>query len=150
LEFSPHTAVMTARACLTHCGSSRTTPRRSVRRCWRPLLRGGVHSGRRPAPAPLDYHAVFAQLDKVDIAKSDINGTIALLSLVIDVCRDDEDGVLDTLERHLLTDLAALNASFESARTAILSPLRAIACPNSPPMGTEHTLAETDGEGLDH
>ena len=94
---------------------------------------------------PLDYFAVARHFDAIEIAKGHLEGTLAIATLVIDEDRE-HDGILLTLERHLKTDLAALDAAYSSARHAILSPLYAIAFPKAPPMGTADTLAEVAGE----
>ena len=84
---------------------------------------------------PLTHSEAFEYFDKIESAKTDLKGTIGVMSAVIDGDREYDDGVVATLERFLKADLAALDAAFNAAHKAILSPLHAAAFPNATPFG---------------
>jgi hypothetical protein len=86
-------------------------------------------------PKPLGYSEAFNLLDAVEQAKSRLKGTVGLMAVVIDSGREYDEGVVLTLERHLSSDVAALDEACGAAWEAILSPLHAIAYPGVTPFG---------------
>jgi hypothetical protein len=80
-----------------------------------------------PTPKSLDHQEAFKHFDALEDARSDLDSTLAIMSRLVDAgCQFD---VVVTLDRHLKSDLAALNVACDGAREAILSPLNAAAPP---------------------
>lgn len=68
------------------------------------------------------HAAAFQALDLIDIALSDVSSTAVVLDEIIANMSDSDDnkaGTIDTLFRHLQTDLAALQRANIEARALI-------------------------------
>lgn len=78
--------------------------------------------------APLDLHTTaFEHFEAIDEANGKLEGTMAVMSkLIDDDCGLNAD-IIVTLERHLKADFAAVIAACTAAREAILTPLHAAA-----------------------
>lgn len=84
---------------------------------------------------PLGYREAFEYFDKIESAKTDLKGTIGVMSALIDGDREYDDGVVATLERFLKADMKALDDAFNAAHRQILAPLHGAEFPNATPFG---------------
>ena len=76
-----------------------------------------------PAPTVLGYHEAFERLDAIEIARTDLEATFHILSLMIGPGGERYEDFVPALRRHVTTDLAKLEAACKAAWKAILSPL---------------------------
>lgn len=71
-----------------------------------------------------DYRTTWRALDEVDAWLGNLASTVAIFD-AIDLSDRESAGRIATMQRHLLTDLKALQASNATARAAILNPKKA-------------------------
>jgi hypothetical protein len=74
-------------------------------------------------------------MDAVDQAKSRLKGTIGLMAIVIDSGREYDEGVVLTLERHLESDIKALDEAWNAAWDGIIVPLNPASYSGGPRSG---------------
>jgi hypothetical protein len=70
--------------------------------------------------AAAEHSRVFGLLDAVSQAKTDLEGTVHVMSLLLETDRHDGDGVPDTIERWIKADMAALDRAFDTAWEGIV------------------------------
>ena len=71
-----------------------------------------ARNGRWPAPT---HSQIFHALNAIDLALSEVEGTMRLLSNLIDNDDEGDTVLVGAIERHLLRDLAALSAAKDRA-----------------------------------
>ena len=67
-----------------------------------------------------EHSRVFSLMDAVSQAKTDLEGTVQVMSLIIDADKEYEEGVPATLERWIKADMSALDRAFGDAWDGIL------------------------------
>jgi hypothetical protein len=67
-----------------------------------------------------EHSRAFELMDAVEQAKTDLEGTMQIMSLLIDADREYEDGVPATIERWLQADMGALDRAFDAAWEGIV------------------------------
>ena len=72
---------------------------------------------RKPSPKRLSYTAAFRAFDAIEDAETDLDGTMAVFSRLLDhVSDEDAEKYQFTMERHLRTDVGALRDAVAKAR----------------------------------
>lgn len=64
--------------------------------------------------------SAYDLLNALEGAKDRLKGTIGLLTIVVDEDREHDEGVVWTIERHLLADVKALDEAFSAAWDGLL------------------------------
>jgi hypothetical protein len=104
----------------------------------------------------LTYSGVFDLFDKLEDAQTNLEGTLGVLSKLIDHDVECDAGVIVTMERHLKADFANLDAMITRTREEILPSLRSGRTRNLPEEatpaaeGTPAVSLAVDNNGGDH
>jgi hypothetical protein len=80
---------------------------------------------RQLSPAEHAEHTrLFGLLDAVSQAKTDLEGTVQVMSVIIDADKEYTEGVPSTLERWIKADMGSLDRAFDAAWDGILRPAK--------------------------
>jgi len=93
------------------------------------------------SPKRLSYTAAFRAFDAIENAQTDLDGTFAVFSRLLDHTDAHADGFMFTMERHLKTDIVGLKTAIDRARDVILKPLQAADLPNADRMALGDRIA---------
>jgi hypothetical protein len=67
-----------------------------------------------------EHSRAFELMDAVEQAKTDLQGTAQVMTMLIDAGKECEEGAAATIERWLQADMAALDRAFDAAWDGIV------------------------------